>query len=63
MYLNMTVINDALDAIGGNAISTYSYWSSTVSSESTAWLINFENGNVITSARGGLCQVRFVREI
>ena len=63
MYLNMTEINAALEKIGGFALTSYYYWSSSENSSSNAWLVNFIDGWVFVDVKNSSRHVRFVRDI
>ena len=64
MYTKMSDINTALQNIGGTALESNSYWSSSESDAGGAWRVVFNNGGVdyIGKNYGG-GRVRFVRDI
>lgn len=62
MYLNMTAINNALTKIGGQTISSGSYWSSSEYSSRSGWYVGFNNGSVGDYYKYGSTRVRFVRD-
>lgn len=64
MYLAKTDINAALAKIGGTALESDYYWSSSENGSSYAWNVNFDNGNVSYGrSKSNFYRVRFVRDI
>ena len=64
MYLAKTDINAALAKIGGTALESGNYWSSSEYGAGYAWTVYFDDGNVDSSNKGSLRRpVRFVRDI
>lgn len=70
IYMNLTSVNNALSAIGGQQFNTSTtYWSSSEASTKKAWYVNFSNGRVdsgygITSSiKNDRYRVRFIRDI
>lgn len=70
IYMNLTSVNNALSAIGGQQFNTSTiYWSSSEVGTKKAWYVNFSNGRVdsgygITSSiKDNPHRVRFVRNI
>ena len=65
MYLNKTKINNMLTKIGGTALASERYWSSSEYSSSDAWDVSFSsNGNVNHNSKDNFgARVRFVRDI
>ena len=65
IYLNMTEINTALEKIGGTALASETYWSSTQSYSSYAYCIAFNNGYIHKYVKTGSpgYRVRFARNI
>ncbi len=54
-------INDALEYIGAEPLASSAwYWSSTESSQSSAWYVNFSNGNTINGGKYSSGRVRAV---
>lgn len=54
-------INDALEYIGAEPLASSAwYWSSTESSQYTAWYVNFSNGNTYSSSKYNSGRVRAV---
>lgn len=70
IYMNLTSVNNALSAIGGQQfnIST-TYWSSSEAGGKKAWYVNFSNGRVdagygiVNGTKDNRYRVRFVRDI
>ena len=62
MYLNMTAINAALTKIGGQTISSGSYWSSSEYSSYDGWRVGFGGGYVVCFNKSYNSRVRFVRD-
>lgn len=70
IYMNLTSVNNALSAIGGQQFNTSTtYWSSSEVGTKKAWYVNFSNGRVdsgygITSSiKNDRYRVRFIRDI
>lgn len=70
IYMNLTSVNNALSAIGGQQFNTSTtYWSSSEAGTQKAWYVNFSNGRVdsgygvIGNIKGNHYRVRFVRDI
>lgn len=70
IYMNLTSVNNALLAIGGQQFDTSSrYWSSSEVDQNDAWYVNFSSGRVdsgygITNGiKDNRYRVRFVRDI
>lgn len=70
IFMNLTSVNNALSAIGGQQFNTSTiYWSSSEVNAKKAWYVNFINGrvdsgvNVIGNIKGDHYRVRFVRDI
>ena len=67
MYLAKTDINAALAKIGGTALESNKYWSSSEGDANIAWYVNFHNGGVVYSYGDGtkdnIYRVRFVRDL
>lgn len=70
IYMNLTSVNNALSAIGGQQFNTSTiYWSSSEVDAKKAWYVNFINGHVdsgygvIGNIKGDHYRVRFVRDI
>lgn len=70
IYMNLTSVNNALSAIGGQQFNTSTtYWSSSEAGAKKAWYVNFSNGRVdsgygITSSiKNDRYRVRFIRDI
>lgn len=70
IYMNLTSVNNALSAIGGQQFNTSTiYWSSSEVDAKKAWYVNFINGHVdsgygvIGNIKGNHYRVRFVRDI
>ena len=70
IYMNLTSVNNALSAIGGQQFNTSTiYWSSSEVDAKKAWYVNFVNGHVdsgygvIGNIKGDHYRVRFVRDI
>lgn len=70
IYMNLTSVNNALSAIGGQQFNTSTtYWSSSEADTKKAWYVNFSNGRVdsgygITSSiKNDRYRVRFIRDI
>lgn len=70
IYMNLTSVNNALSAIGGQQFNTSTtYWSSSEAGTKKAWYVNFSNGRVdsgygITSSiKNDRYRVRFIRDI
>jgi hypothetical protein len=64
IYSNKTAIDEALTAINGKKFNTsYYYWSSSESSATSAWCVNFSNANVSGLIKNDYDFVRFVRDI
>lgn len=70
IYMNLTSVNNALSAIGGQQFNTSTiYWSSSEVDAKKAWYVNFINGHVdsgygvIGNINGDHYRVRFVRDI
>lgn len=63
MYLAKTDINAALAKIGGTALESDTYWSSSESNSNRAWDVDFRNGSVLNGGKDNDCRVRFVRDI
>ena len=64
MYLAKTDINAALAKIGGTALESNAYWSSSESDSGNAWFVFFNNGNVSYFLKTFYDhRVRFVRDI
>lgn len=63
MYLAKTDINAALAKIGGTALESYRYWSSSEYVSDSAWYVDFGNGTVGSRNKRDSHRVRFVRDI
>ena len=63
MYTKMSDINTALQNIGGTALESDTYWSSSEDSSNYAWYVDFKNGNVNDYSKSYGNRVRFVRDI
>ena len=63
MYTKMSDINTALQNIGGTALESDYYWSSSEYDADNAWFVYFGNGYVYGSGKNGSRRVRFVRDI
>ena len=63
MYLAKTDINAALAKIGGTALESSRYWSSSECDANYAWYVNFLNGDVDYDTKDNDYRVRFVRDI
>ena len=63
MYNKKSDINAALQNIGGTALKSNFYWSSSEYDSGLAWIVNFDNGNVNYNNKYGSRLVRFVRDI
>ena len=64
IYLNITEINVALAKIGGTALSSNLYWSSSEYDSRFAWSVDFRNGIVgFDSNKYNYVYVRFVRDL
>ena len=63
MYLAKTDINAALTNIGGTALESGYYWSSSERDASYAWRVSFYDSDVSRSSKFNDYQVRFVRDI
>ena len=63
MYLAKTDINAALAKIGGTALESDYYWSSSEDVSSYAWSVYFSNGLVDIYSKFDYNRVRFVRDI
>ena len=62
MFLNMTAINTALTAIGGQTIASDTYWSSSEYSSNYGWRVYFYTGFVGNGIKSNDRRVRFVRD-
>jgi hypothetical protein len=63
MYNKKSDINTALQNIGGTALESNYYWSSSERNASYAWYVYFNNGSVNRDSKDNGCRVRFVRDI
>lgn len=63
MYLAKTDINAALDKIGGTALESDFYWSSSEGGGYFAWYVFFNNGYVSNYDKDYSYRVRFIRDI
>lgn len=63
MYLAKTDINAALAKIGGTALGSGAYWSSSEYDSYGAWFVDFGNDSVEYRDKGLNYRVRFVRDI
>lgn len=52
-YNNKSSIDSALSKIGGTAVSTNYYWTSTQHSSSNAWQLTWDNGNISDHFKSG----------
>lgn len=57
-YNNKTAVNSAMSLIGGTAIQTSYYWSSTQASATNAWSLHWNYGTLDYNAKNGSCRVR-----
>lgn len=70
IYMNLTSVNNALSAIGGQQFNTSTtYWSSSEAGDQKVWYVNFSNGRVdagygiVNGTKDDRYRVRFVRDI
>ena len=64
IFMNLTSVNNALSAIGGQQFNTSDYyWSSSECSSDYVWRTNFYSGIVNTYSKSGIYHVRFIRDI
>ena len=64
IYKSLDEINEALSKIGAEELGTTSYWSSSERDVSSAWQINFYNGNFSgITTKNGRSAGRFIRDI
>ena len=64
IYMNHDKVNDLMGKVGGDPMSTtISYWSSTVLSYSTAWIVGFDRGSVGTNTVTKWYPVRLVQDL
>ena len=63
IYMNLTSVNNALSAIGGQPLDTRYYWSSSEHSSNSGWIVLFNNGRTFTRYKRLTSPVRFVRDI
>ena len=63
MHLNMTEINAALTKIGGSALSSSNYWSSSEGILGEAWFLKLGVGAVYPVFKNYSYSVRFIRDI
>lgn len=63
IYNKRSDISTALQNIGGTALESNGYWSSSGYDARTVWFVNFNDGNVYESYKDYDHRVRFVRDI
>lgn len=63
MYLAKTDINAALAKIGGTALKSFGYWSSSEYGSDSAWYVHFDDGSVSYGSKRNDTRVRFIRDI
>lgn len=64
IFMNLTSVNNALSAIGGQQLSpSKAYWVSSEFDSNSGYRVYFKDGSVNGSSKGGRYSVRFIRDI
>ncbi len=63
IWLNKTVIDNALTAIGGTALTEWGYWSSSEYGSGSGWYVYLYNGRVGNSRKYSAYRLRLVRDL
>lgn len=64
IFMNLTSVNNALSAIGGQQFDiSIGYWSSSEYSSLYGWYVYFKNGGVYSYQKYNAYRVRFIRDI